>query len=474
MVDLKELNFGFARAETERTESPELLSARYFDELGLIDSALNGPTFLFLGHKGAGKSALVNHLDLVNEGLYDRFSTIYQLEDFSFTNFSKIIRGDVEPEAKFPDAWAWIILIISLESISQDAGLTHSDPVALAEAVNSLKAMGLMPSNSLRHIVNLTSRKSFKLKIPYIFERNEDFAPIDKATDIPMFVHNLRLLIAGCRTKSKHIIMLDGLDDILTSRSVQYKSLGALIFEVDRINDFFKQNGVNIKVIVVCRTDLYERIQGANKNKIKQDKSKYIDWYNNPRNPERSLLFEMLNKKASKNKIDVMREFFNFKVQGQSAEKFLLELTRHTPRDFLMLMKKISDVHRQNEKVTPNLVLSGARLYSNDYFIGEIEDELDGYTKSLSPKDWIEFLGSFGRRRVAISDLETKALALKYSLSELHEVLGALFECSAIGTVVNSGSGEHYTFKYRNRNSRFVLGNDISLHKGLWKSLNIP
>lgn len=92
--NLRNIQFGFSRAETERTEAPSLLMERYFDELGLIDSALDGPTFLFLGNKGAGKSALVNHLDLQFQNKYNNFSTIYQLEDFSFSNFSKIIRGD--------------------------------------------------------------------------------------------------------------------------------------------------------------------------------------------------------------------------------------------------------------------------------------------------------------------------------------------------------------------------------------------
>ncbi|MGE8104135.1 P-loop ATPase, Sll1717 family [Allorhizobium sp. NPDC080224] len=471
--NLRNIQFGFSRAETERTEAPSLLMERYFDELGLIDSALDGPTFLFLGNKGAGKSALVNHLDLQFQNKYNNFSTIYQLEDFSFSNFSKIIRGDQEPESKFPDAWAWILLIISLESLSRDQGVLHPDPNAYQQTIKSLKEMGFMPQSSLRHIANLTSKKTFKLNIPYVFEANDEYIKIEKVNDIPMFVHNMKKMICNARTTSKHIIMLDGLDDILTTRSVQYKSLGSLVFEVDRMNDLFKQNNVNIKFIIVCRIDLYEKISGANKNKIRQDKCKYIDWYKNPRNPDRSLLFDMVNKKTGLPG-DFFAKYFNFKIFSHDAPRFLLDHTRHTPRDFLMALKKIAELQKDGERLTQNLVLSGLRIYSTDYFVGEIEDELEGYTRSNSPKDWVEFIGMFGKRRISMKEIERKCSEMRYDASELHQVLKALFECSAIGTVINSGNGEHYTFRYRNRNSNFVVGNDISIHVGLRKALNIP
>jgi hypothetical protein len=223
--DLRSINFGFARAETERTEAPSLLREGYFDEQGLTKSALEGPTFLYLGNKGAGKSALVNHLDLELQNRYNSFSTIYQLEDFSFQNFSKIIRGDQEPEAKFPDAWAWLLLIIALESLSRDEGVWHPDAVSYNETVNSLKQMGFMPNSSLRHIANITSRKTFKLTIPYVFESSEDFASIDKVNDIPMFVHNMKRIICSCRTESNHIIMLGSkpIDHVDLLRQIRFK-----------------------------------------------------------------------------------------------------------------------------------------------------------------------------------------------------------------------------------------------------------
>ncbi|WP_228391845.1 hypothetical protein, partial [Gluconobacter aidae] len=54
------------------------------------------------------------------------------------------------------------------------------------------------------------------------------------------------------------------------------------------------------------------------------------------------------------------------------------------------------------------------------------------------------------------------------------ELCDALFNCSAIGNIQHrSGGKTYYTFKYRNRHSSFNENEDIMLHRGLWKALNL-
>jgi len=66
------------------------------------------------------------------------------------------------------------------------------------------------------------------------------------------------------------------------NKEVQYKSLSALVYETDRLKITFMNNGVGAKIIILCRTDLFERLPGPNKNKIRQDSSYEIDWYRRP------------------------------------------------------------------------------------------------------------------------------------------------------------------------------------------------
>jgi hypothetical protein len=141
--EFKRIKFGYASAEKESAESPDLLVSGYFDLHDACSSAAHGPEFLFLGYKGSGKSAIGERLRLINEARHDVFINAIYLEDFPFTTFSKIIRGSDEPEAKYPTAWSWILLIYLLDSFSMDAALTLPDPVAFHDTVGLSGRWGL-------------------------------------------------------------------------------------------------------------------------------------------------------------------------------------------------------------------------------------------------------------------------------------------------------------------------------------------
>src|SRR6266705_1326753 len=94
---LKDINFGFSSAEIERAQAPELLEKGFLDYNAASEKAISGPTFLFLGYKGSGKSAIAERLALLAEQKFDQFVKILNLADFPFTPFSKIVRGDIEP-----------------------------------------------------------------------------------------------------------------------------------------------------------------------------------------------------------------------------------------------------------------------------------------------------------------------------------------------------------------------------------------
>ena len=54
------------------------------------------------------------------------------------------------------------------------------------------------------------------------------------------------------------------------------------------------------------------------------------------------------------------------------------------------------------------------------------------------------------------------------------QILDTLFQCSAIGNVKQNGEGRSFfSFKYRNRHSNFKPEEDIFIHRGLWKGMNL-
>ena len=479
MAMYRDIEFGYTSAEAERSSDPGLLMEGYVDLRHASQVALEGRHYLFLGHKGTGKSAIAEHIRLKSEGDPLAFVKLIVLSDFPFTPFSKIVRGNMEPESKFPSAWSWILLIYLLESFDEDHGATHDVPERFSSAVEAFRVAGLSPAADPGAIVRQCSKKGFRFKLPGgLAEYSDSEAGVKALNDIPDFVESLKQVLCGIRSRSKHYLIIDGLDDVVTSRNIQNKSISALIFEVGRLNAMFSQAGVPVKIILLCRTDMFEWVPGPNKNKIRQDFANELDWYSDPSDPDSSELIRIANMRCKRSLgegFDLFREFFPGAIHNNPISSALLEMTRHTPRDFLRLLHYIQKYWLRHGKISLPAINSGMRAYSIRYFLPEIRDELSGHASPAEIAAIVEALGRVGKRDFRLGELidASRAGATPLEAEKVHDVVNSLFQCSALGNIQREGGRTHYTFKYRNRHSSFNEGKTIMLHRGLWKALNL-
>lgn len=278
----------------------------FFEYKSVIKDCISGSKFLYLGHKGSGKSTIGKHIQLKFKNNHQYSIKNIYLKDFPFSQLARVAKSEDNIE-KLPDSWAFLLLLNVIDSLLLDQGLFHNDPNWFQSGLQYLKSEGLLGSSSLKQLIGQTSKKTFRFKIPQIAEYGEEFE--GGKGEFYRSINALRKLVSGCRTNMDHFLILDGLDDVLTSKERQFRSIGALIFEVDRLNQFFSENGINVKIIVLCRTDVFEKIDGPNKNKIRQDYSVNLFWYDNTRDPEKSDLFELVELRASN--IFKRNTFFN-------------------------------------------------------------------------------------------------------------------------------------------------------------------
>lgn len=474
-MEFTNINFGYASAEKESIKSPELLKEGFFNLNDISEKAVSGDEFLFLGYKGSGKSSLSEHLRLVGDGKSQLFVNTSYLADFPYTDFKKIIKGDTEPEAKYPTAWSWILCIKLINSFSKDNGSeSHSDH-QFSKAMTSLHNLGLLPLPSLKHLVLTSSKKSFGVNLGKILKSDYQQTCEENSLQIPFFTERLKEIAFTFKSESRHLLIIDGLDDILSKRSIQYESIAALILEVGRLNLEFFQNGTPAKIILLCRTDLFEKLPGANKNKIRQDSSVNLDWYHDPRKPGRSNLINLINYRShqqNSNIVDVINTFFKSKTMNVT-EEFLLDLTRHTPRDFIQVMKHIQQFTK-SKAPTRDEIFSGVRDYSINYFLPEVKDELVGYIDQCKIDKILNAIGSLRKRDFNFSELLEIGKEDRISEECLKTAIFTLFDCSAIGNIHNRPGGTtYYTFKFRNRNSTLNIRDRLILHKGMWKAMNL-
>lgn len=467
-MDYRNIQFGMSDAQSEGQSYPHLLTDGYLDCMGITHKAIKTKTFLFLGYKGSGKSALSAHLRLSN--LENIIINDIMMKSFPYKLFSKIVKGEAEHEARFPIAWRWILLLYVLYSFDSDTNLNRANPDEWVKTIEVLRKSQLFPIISIADIVTKCSKRTFKVDFKFFQYSNEHlYQDID--TDI--LVNHLKKIIKEVTTTNKHYLIIDGLDDFLSDREQQNQSIISLINEAKDLNDWFANNSINFKILILCRKDVFDRLSDPNKNKIRQDYSYFINWFDESEADDykKSNLIKLANLRGRLNVPeldDLFDSFFPNAYENQPICNALLEYTRHTPRDFLQLLKYIQNSCCQSI-VTERDIYKGIKNYSLDYFQGEIRDEMAGYIKPQDIEKIFQLLSQLRKREFKLYEIQhLTSQDSSYTGLDLNKIFSVLFECSAIGHI--KGGNKHY-IKYRNPNMSFSYNDAIIIHKGLWKAL---
>ncbi|RMG23289.1 MAG: hypothetical protein D6732_24925 [Methanobacteriota archaeon] len=477
-IDFKDINFGYASAERESLKYPHLLTKGFLDGFQIREQLLKGDKFIILGYKGTGKSAIGEHFRLVAQDEPNFFAKMVYLEDFPYAKFRKVIKGSKD-ETRFSTAWGWLLLLLLLDLLWQDEEVRQME--FAQQAVSILKASGLWPVPHIRQLVVASARNRFALKVPLDLREVFPFIAEEGEMGIESFVEHFQASLEPLRhVRAQFIVGIDGLDDVLLRQKVQYEVLGGLLFQVNRLNMFMQRRGIPVKYLFFCRTELYERLPVPNKNKIRQDSAVVIDWYKDLHEPRHSLLVRIANIRAKLSDPtieDLFDEYFPEQIQEskyreKNTLRFLLDLTRHNPRDFLQLLIHIQHFSGSG-KLTQRQIQSGIKDYSIQYFLPEIRDELAGYADIEEIESLIKLLGALRKRDFSYGELEAISRQKGIDL-ELPPILEMMFDAGAIGNVRKLQSGARIlTFRFRNRNSTLNLDERLILHKGLWKALNL-
>ncbi|MBP1929493.1 hypothetical protein J2741_002040 [Methanolinea mesophila] len=475
-LSFNDIEFGLAAAENERSNKPYLLLKGFLDSNGYIDQLMNGDKFLVLGPKGSGKSAIGSRIELLSDSR-TVFVKSHYLEDFPFNRFNEIIPGREEPpEVRYPSHWELLILISFIENFYLDRDIEPYEKLTKLQSV--LSESGVLPSKNLSEMVTKATRREFKVGLPKILEYAYTAESGGKKLDINYLNSVLKDICYSIKGKNQHIVIIDGLDDVLTKRDKQYVSLSSLILAADRINRKFKQNSIRAKIIILCRTDLFEKLPGTNKNKIKQDSALVLDWYQDVTDIKSTNLVKLINLRAyaSLNReVDVFDEYLPHYYKGNTTViRQVFDNTRHTPRDIIQLLNKIQEHSKIQNRERPSVenIKNGLRGYSLDYLVPEIKDELVGYLSNEEIEKIILLLSAMRRPTFSLHEIEAFSQSdVSFSDLTLTKILPILYDCNAIGNIDRAG---FVSWKYRNRYSSFDPHSNIIIHKGLRKGLSLP
>jgi hypothetical protein len=295
---------------------------------------------------------------------------------------------------------------------------------------------------------------------------------------LPYIFNLLKEVCYNVSVKAKHLLVIDGLDDLLTLQLMQHNIITSLIAVADRINMQFLDSSVNAKIILLCRTDLFEILPGSNLNKIKHDSAIILNWYEEGVPLSSSNLVKLINLRAKVSlgyDADVFEDLLPHSIlQGSSTMKTLLDNTRYRPRDFIQLFNYIQNSTKGYKPTIPE-VWSGIKRYSVNYLLDEIKNDLNGFLRDDEREKAIKILALMNKSSFNLQELETrKNLDPRFKSLDLVRILQALFDCGAISNYRKDENGRDInTTKYRSPTAYFDPNEGIKIHWGLWKAFNI-
>lgn len=444
-----------------------------------MDKILNERYFLVLGPKGSGKSAIGAKIQLLSTSRNDLFSRRYTLRDFSYNEFDTLYSSREPNEVRYPNYWEYLLLLSILSSISEDIDAKITFPkVKLENVVNFYRKLKLLDYVDIGDLVKSVIKAEVQVGIPNVASVKVSCDSDKKMPNRKELYLALKRACYSIVTPNQHIIVIDDLDYVLTQRKRQYESLMALIVAANNINNEFRQNRIKIKVVVLCRTDVFDKLPGTNKTKIVSDSSLYLDWYQNVVDIMDTNIVKMINLRAKtslKHEVNIFTTFFPDNFTNTSSDKInlknLLTWTRHTPRDAIQLMNHIQSFV-SGEKVSKNDIKNGLRNYASMYFYSEIHDELKGFLSDEEIELAFQLLSSMGYQNFRYSDVKKKIeMDSRFKKLNSFALFNRLYECNAIG---NYDERTRYAFwKYRNRYSSYDPDKIINVHIALAKALNI-
>jgi hypothetical protein len=467
----RELNFGHLDASQEAADEPQLLREGFYDYREAAFGISTQQNWLLLGPKGAGKSAVLEYLRLSWEVRYDRFFTIWNLSGFPVNDVTQIKTGQAAGGSRAQSAWEFLLLLRVVETLAADESLSagrsfHDMAVALRDG-------GFLVGDWTARVARWSSASiKFDAKIV-----GAD-AQVEPSSITPLEVSAyLRDQISRVHTDNLHFVALDGLDTFFFEAEDEWTSLAGLMQALQALNREFRANRLGVALVAAVRSDIFDVLPGAEMNKLKPH-AVHLDWHANGIGG-RNHLWRLLTKKASVTRPEVnnlVKQYLQTEVNiGPHRElvEFLLDNTRLLPRDTVALMGYLQRNYKGNKNIPEQNAKTAVRDYCEQYFVGEIFDNLAGVLPNGSARKLSSFkdaLRTAPSRRFTFGFVKEE-LEGELEPLEIKLLLKQMFETGGIG-IVTSG---YTNFVFRNiSGAGFTTRNEFMLHDALTRAWNRP
>ncbi len=339
--------FGAVAAEDDK------ILLEYFLATDEVKKIENGDSYVVLGRKGAGKTAIVRHF---TEGEGSKSAVALNLRSYPWNvHASRIDKGSDAIDA-YVASWKYLIAVQAAAWALKASDMQHHPERMSLEGFLNENYGGTNPK--LAEIIRPKRLKVSKLSIAPSVMGNQlggvdlDRDPndldlgleLDALTD--SIISSTVAVCLNCKL-NRFFMHFDELDAGLDSLdNIRKSMLVGLIIAIRNIRKKFDTEGANIFPVLYLRTDIWDDLSFSDKNKVTQTKAMNINW-----NAEslKSLIEERL-KRISESNVSWSDAIDNQLMRGSQPKwNHIVSRTLKRPRDVIQFLNVALGVLKNRE-----------------------------------------------------------------------------------------------------------------------------
>lgn len=463
VASLADIDLGSADAESDDR------LGEYFVSTGYVLEALNGDKTIFLGRKGAGKTALFRQLpDLYRaEGRAELITISMSPDQYAWGALKEYREQGILAEQAHTNAWK-LTLAITIASELTTQNRAWGEPAR--EAIKTLSQFlrenygdgAIDLKNAATKL--LTGLKSFNLSafgFGLGFAREE----AEQRLLTPAVIDRLLELVEACVRDVGAVVLLDRLDESWDGSDDSKTLLIGLLRASKDLNTKLKFDGrLGLRVIAFLRADIYPLLRFDDKDKHRALEY-WISW--TPEELERMVAARLPGGASVADILDPgqMR-------QSTPPFSYVVQRTFLRPREVIQYLTEAKNRGAQTATfISKDNIKDAEATYSR----WKVEDLKQEFSKAIPDfADCIEALRQGVHRYDSLAELEDYLAQRKPQLAKNRGprwIVDQLFDSSAIG-VRPKKSG---TIKYKNEDTdlELPLEGALYVHPGLRLGLNV-
>ena len=477
MINLKEVYFGCADADTEADRNPKTFRRVFFDPHNYMSELLSGDKFILRGRKGDGKTAYSAQIRLTAPES-DFYSYQRSLSNFNNTTFSRIKTYDNLGGNPYISFWKCVLLIECVGMLHRYE--PHIQVPEYVSIVDALKKNGFLAiDNDISVTVEKLVESNSKLNIKGVFQHDRKHTRDMELRGAEEIYSTIKNSIKSIYLTKKFVLIVDGLDDILNNAEFKSDIITGLIRAADEINRVFKKATLSIKTIILIRDDILNLCRDPNLSKIVRDSGIRLSWAISD-SPFDSDLIQLVSKRIDEvagyqNSFpDVWRDIFPETIRTKDTLDYILDNIIYRPRDILQFFIEIQKEFVCGNRLTSEKIESALSRYSDEYFVDAMRDELTGFFPNDAVTRLPDVLSKMGTRYFYLSNFQDECMNYpEFNGIQSRAILEKLFAAGYIGQHRPREKMDFTVFSYRNPREKFQEDHECILHRGLTRALTL-